>query len=111
MTEEVKKRTFTLQGYNLNSTSSIVDLEKQPEDRKIELTEDEMFRIYSGYRPRDMELEDFKIISNILKKEMKRYLKGNLVHISKVSDQLWEKYNEGLEIKKVQKGVTYVKKK
>ena len=111
MTEEVKKRTFTLPGYNLNSTSSIVDLDNKPEDRKIELTEDEMYRIYSGYRPRDMDSVDFKTISNILKKEMKRYLKGTIFHTSKLHESMWEDMTKGSKTNKIQRGNTYVKKK
>jgi hypothetical protein len=93
MKDEEKTRTFEL-----------------PDGRRLVVDLDDLDYIFKGYRPRLMALEDFKYISKILKKELKNYLKGTIIHLSKVSDEVWGKYTEGMKYKPRQKGKTYIKK-
>jgi hypothetical protein len=71
---------------------------------------DDLDEIFKGLRPRLMDVEDFKYISKILKKETKRYLRGRMVHLSKVSNTMWEEYVKDEQYKPIQRGRTYVKK-
>lgn len=79
-------------------------------DREIEVSKDDLIYIFKGMRPRLMDYEDFKFVRRILNKELKRYLKGRMVHLSKVSASSWEEYIKDAEYKPIQKGRTYVKK-
>jgi hypothetical protein len=79
------------------------------DERRIEISQEEVYEIFKGFRPRNMTLEDFKEISNTIKKDMARYLHGTLTHVSKVSDAVWSEYTKGKHIK--QRGNTYIKKK
>lgn len=83
-----------------------------PNDRRIELDFDDIEAIFKGYRPRLISFADFKIISRIIKNEVKKHTEGDLIHLSKVDRDLWERYyNKGLVNKHSQKGYTYKKKK
>jgi uncharacterized protein YozE (UPF0346 family) len=91
MEEESKSRVFEM-----------------PDGRKIEVCLEDLESIYyKGLRPRLMDSEDFRVISRILKKQLAQYLKGQLMHLSKVSDKVWEQYTEGKKVR--QKGKTYKK--
>lgn len=79
------------------------------DQRKVEVSTEDLESIFKGFRPRLMHFEDFKEVRKILKKELAQYLNGELVHLSKVSDAVWMQYTEGKKIK--QRGQTYVKKK
>ena len=93
MEERLKSRIFTFE-----------------DDRRLEVPTEDLDYIFKGMRPRLMDYEDFKEIRRILKKELAQYLKGKIVHVSKVTDEVWKQYTEGKKIK--QKGHTYhVKKK
>ncbi len=78
-------------------------------ERRVEVKEEDIEYIFKGMRPRLMPYEDFREIRKILKKELAQYLKGELVHVSKVSDDLWAEYTKGMKKKIKQKGNTYVK--
>jgi hypothetical protein len=78
--------------------------------RRLEVDAEDLEYIFKGYRPRLMDLEDFKVIRRIINKEVKKYLKGTVVHLSKVTDEVFASYTKGLKHKAKQKGVTYVKK-
>ena len=78
--------------------------------RRLEVDAEDLEYIFKGYRPRLMDLEDFKVIRRIINKEVKKYLKGTITHLSKVSDAVFASYTKGLKHKPIQKGVTYVKK-
>jgi hypothetical protein len=81
-------------------------------DKRIELDAIDIENIFKGYRPRNMSLEDFKGVSKIIKKEVRSYLKGQLVHLSKVDASLWKNYYEkGLINTHKQRGYTYVKER
>jgi hypothetical protein len=83
---------------------------EMPDGRKLEVDLEDLEAIYyKGLRPRLMDSNDFRVISRILKKELAQYLKGQIMHLSKVSDKVWEKYTEGKKIK--QRGKTYRKEK
>ena len=79
-------------------------------DREIEVSKDDLIYIFKGMRPRLMDYEDFKFVRKALNKELKRYLKGRMVHLSKVNASSWEEYIKDAEYKPIQKGRTYVKK-
>lgn len=79
-------------------------------DREIEVSKEDLIYIFKGMRPRLMDYEDFKFVRKVLNKELKRYLKGRMIHLSKVSDSSWEEYIKEAEYKPIQKGRTYVKK-
>ena len=78
--------------------------------RKLEVPVKDLEYIFKGMRPRLMDYEDFKIIRRFLKKELAQYLKGRLVHLSKVNDSTWSEYVKDMKYKPRQKGRTYVKK-
>ena len=78
-----------------------------PDGRRLEVLLEDLVDIFKGLRPRLMSYEDFKFIGKILNKENKKYLKGKLVHVSKVTDTVWKDYTGGKKIK--QKGNTYVR--
>jgi len=79
--------------------------------RTVELDADDILNIFKGYRPRLLDAKDFRIVSRIIKKEVSQYLKnGTLMHLSKVTPEVWKEYFEkGLVNKHSQKGYTYVK--
>jgi hypothetical protein len=79
------------------------------DERRITIPQEEVYEIFKGFRPRNMDIEDFKEISKLIKKDMARYLHGTLTHISKVSDEFWSEYTKGKRVK--QRGNTYIKKK
>lgn len=80
-------------------------------DRRVELDADDILNIFKGYRPRLLDAKDFRIVSRIIKQEVNHYLKtGTLMHLSKVTPEVWKEYFEkGLVNKHSQKGYTYVK--
>lgn len=78
------------------------------EKKAVEIPLDDLIMIFKGFRPRLMGLEVFKQIGILLNKESKRYQRGRIVHLSKVSNEVWENYTKGKKIK--QRGSTYVKK-
>jgi hypothetical protein len=82
------------------------------DERRVELTMQDLEDIFSGYRPRLMSHEDFRYVSGVLKKELKEYMReGKLFHLSKVSNELWKEYYEKGAIKTYrQRGHTYVKR-
>jgi hypothetical protein len=81
---------------------------KDEERKKIEVPLDDLLMIFKGFRPRSMDLEVFKQISRLLQRESKQYQAGKIVHLSKVTDEVWAEYTKGRKVK--QRGVTYVKK-
>jgi len=82
-----------------------------PNEKRIELDLVDIENIFKGYRPRNLSADDFKGVSKILKKEVAQYLKGKLVHLSKVSPEFWKQHFEkGLVNTHKQRGYTYVKK-
>jgi len=81
------------------------------DESRFEVSAEDLKAIFKGMRPRNMDYEDFRAVRNILKKELAQYLKGQIVHLSKVSDEVWEKYTKGMKHKPIQKGKTYVKKR
>ena len=97
-------RTFSLPRYDFTSKPTETKYEQ------VEVSESEMLNIFKGLRPRNMDYADFVIIRRMIQKEVARYLKGELVHVSKVSDEMWADYTKGMVNKPKQKGVTYVKK-
>lgn len=64
--EEEKKRVFEMS-----------------DGRKLDISYDDIFMIFKGYRPRLMSPEDFRFVGKILKKEVKEHKKGRMVHLSK----------------------------
>ncbi len=80
--------------------------------RKVELDALDILNIFKGYRPRLLDAKDFRIVSRIIKKEVDHYLKtGTMIHLSKVSHEVWKEYFEkGLVNHHSQRGYTYVKK-
>ena len=69
--------------------------------------------ILSGHQPLDKNnmpmypRDHFKKLSKLIKKEVKKYLKGQFKHLSKVDDDYWRYLTGGADIK--QKGSTYEK--
>jgi len=69
--------------------------------------------IFGGHNPLDKDLkpiypkDHFRKLSRLIKKEVKKYLKGSFKHISKVSDEYWRELTGGKKVK--QKGYTYEK--
>lgn len=96
---------------HLNLKTRTFDLGIDPEGlpRFLEVSEDDILAIFKGNRPRNMSYGDFKQIQRTLKKELAQYLKGEIVHLSKVSDTVWDQYTKGKKIK--QRGHTYIKEK
>ena len=92
MEKNLKTRVFTLD-----------------DDKRLEVLEEDLEYIFKGMRPRAMDYKDFKQIQKILNKELAQYLKGEIIHLSKVNDAVWSQYTQGKRIK--QKGKTYVKEK
>lgn len=80
--------------------------------RQIELDAKDIENIFKGYRPRNLDAKDFRIISKIIKKEIQHYTKsGTMIHLSKVTPEVWKAYfDKGLVGKHSQKGHTYVRK-
>ena len=82
-------------------------LEPQEENRSFEIITS---------RPEGMPYEDYKVYRKAQKKAIKKYLKGTIVHLSKlypttkVLQMLAEKEYESL-IPLLTKGVTYIKPK
>jgi hypothetical protein len=82
----------------------------KPEDRrKVEVPLDDLIMIFKGFRPRLMDLEDFKQISHLLQWEAKNHCKGTITHLSKVSNEVWKDYTKDAKHKVKQRGSTYVK--
>jgi hypothetical protein len=98
-----------LENFTKESGTHVFELSDR---RRIELDAVDIENIFKGYRPRLLDIKDFKIISRIIKKEVAHYVKsGKLIHLSKVSPEVWKEYYEkGLVGKHYQKGHTYVKK-
>jgi hypothetical protein len=82
---------------------------ERPDGSRFIIDDDDLNYIFKGYRPRALALEDFKQVRRVLKKELKQYLKGRLVHVSKVNDAVWAEYTKDMKYKPKQKGNTYVK--
>lgn len=81
------------------------------EKRRLIIVElDDLVNIFKGLRPRHINSDDFKQISGLLRKELQRYKKGTVSHLSKVNDLVWKEYTKNSQHKIKQKGVTYVKK-
>jgi hypothetical protein len=100
--EEKPRETLNLK------TRDFILVNHETEERKtITVEEDDVLAIFRGLRPRNMSYDDFKAIQALLKKELAQYLKGQVVHLSKVSDSVWDRYVEGKKIK--QRGNTYKK--
>lgn len=81
-----------------------------PDEHRLAIPAEDLEYIFRGFRPRLMSIEDFKFISKILKKELKIYLEGKLVHIAKVNGEVWNEYIKGMKHKPRQRGNTYVRK-
>ena len=95
---------------NLNLKTRVFTLPTEDgKTKKIEVDAEDVDYIFRGLRPRNMDYMDYKYIRIILKDELAQYLKGEVVHLSKVSDAVWANYTKGKNIK--QKGQTYVKEK
>lgn len=77
------------------------------ENKEKKISPKEISLIYKGIRPEGVDKELFKSVSKELKKLLKEYKKGEMVHLSKMSPSLWESLGgkRGL-----QKGATYIKK-
>jgi len=80
------------------------------DESRFEVSAEDLQAIFKGFRPRNMDYEDFKAVRRILKKELARYLKGQIVHLSKVNDAVWADYTKDMKYKPKQKGHTYVRK-
>lgn len=100
---EEKKSHLNLQTRKFELT------DENDEIRIVEIETEDLEMIFKGYRPRLMSPEDFKAIGKLLRKELAQYLKGELVHLSKVSNSVWEEYTKDLKHKSKQRGHTYVK--
>lgn len=95
----LKTRTFTLK----NAETNMI--------KNLEVSEEDLSFIFRGMRPRLMDFDDFCAIRTQLKKELKQYLKGEIIHLSRVTDEVWYEYCKDMEYKPIQKGKTYVKNK
>jgi len=93
MEEEKKSGVFTL-----------------PDGRRLEVSKEDLEYIFKGMRPRLMDYDDFRFVRSELNRELKRYKKGHLIHLSKVSNVVWENYVKDEKYKPIQRGHTYVKK-
>jgi len=78
--------------------------------RNLEVPTEDLEYIFKGYRPRLMNYNTYRAIRIQLKKELAQYLKGELVHLSKVTPEVWYNYIKNMEYKPIQRGHTYVKK-
>jgi hypothetical protein len=99
-------RDFIIREINFSSES-----DKERKTRVITLTKVEIEGIFKGLRPRSIDYTAFSDIRKILGAELKDYLRGDMVHLSKVSDALWNEYTKDMKYKPLQKGKTYVKKR
>jgi len=81
------------------------------DERRIEVPIDDLDYIFKGMRPRLMPYDDYKYVRMVLKKENELYLKGQIVHLSKVYDAVWKEYvkEHGIKENIHQRGRTYVK--
>jgi Mg-chelatase subunit ChlD len=79
--------------------------------RNLEVTTEDLEYIFKGFRPRLMDYDTYKAIRVQLKKELAQYLHGELVHLSKVTPEVWYNYIKNMEHKSIQKGHTYYAKK
>ncbi len=101
----------------LNETSQTRDFivsdpaSKDGKTRVVTLTKVELEGVFKGLRPRALDYYAFADIRRILQKELARYLKGEVVHLSKVSDAVWDNYTKDMQFKPKQHGHTYVKLK
>lgn len=98
-------RDFVVKEINFSSDED----RKTRTTRVVTLTKVEIECIFRGLRPRSIDYEAFRDIRKILRAELKLYLKGELVHLSKVDDSLWKEYIKDMEHKPIQKGHTYEK--
>lgn len=78
--------------------------------RKLEVVTEDLEYIFKGFRPRLMDYDTYRAIRVKLKKELAQYLKGDIIHLSKVSPEVWANYTKDMKHKPIQKGHTYVKK-
>jgi hypothetical protein len=81
------------------------------DESRFEVSADDLQAIFKGFRPRNLDYEDFQAVRGILKKELAHYLKGQIVHLSKVNDAVWADYTKDAKRKIKQKGHTYVRAK
>jgi len=101
----------------LNETSQTRDFivrdpySKDKKKRVITLTKVELEYIFKGMRPRSLDYYAFADVRKILQKELAQYLKGSIVHLSKVSDTIWNEYTKDMKKKAKQRGHTFVKDK
>jgi len=91
----------------MNLKTRVFLLKSKNSVKNLEVAEEDLLFIFKGMRPRLMDIDDFKAVRNQLQKELKQYLKGELIHLSKVTDEVWYDYCKGY--KSIQKGKTYVK--
>lgn len=86
---------------------------EEENEKRVELQVEleDLVAIFTGLRPRNMNVVHYQQIRSLLKKELKRYKKGTLTHVSKISDEAWEKQCKEIGVKRIQKGNTYVKSK
>jgi hypothetical protein len=97
--------------HELNLKTRVFNFKEENDTiRKLEVSTGDLEYIFKGMRPRLMSPEDFRAIRIQLKKELAHYLKGELIHLSKVSDEVWANYTKDMKHKPKQKGHTYVKK-
>lgn len=75
-------------------------------EQEKKISAKEVTLIYRGIRPKGIDKELFKSISRELKKFLKEYKRGELIHLAKMSPSLWESLGGK---KGLQKGATYIK--
>jgi pantothenate kinase len=85
---EVLQKGFIVRHHNINEKISMKDV----------------VLVYKGIRPAKMDKELFKAISKELNKLLKEYKKGEMFHLSKMTNSLWENLG-GLKHK--QRGSTF----
>ena len=71
---DVLQKGFIVRHHNINEKISIKDV----------------VLVYKGIRPAKMKKELFKAISKELNKLLKEYKRGDMFHLSRMSDSLWE---------------------
>lgn len=81
---------------------------EMPDGEKVTVSQEDIINIFKGFRPRLMDVKVFRYIQKIIRTEVKRHLKGEMVHLSKVSDEVWANYTAGKR-KIKQRGFTYRK--
>jgi hypothetical protein len=83
--------------------------EEDKKTRVITIPSEDIEMIFRGMRPRSLDYYAFSDIRKILRVELKEYLKGQIVHVSKVDDLLWKEYTKDMLKKPKQRGNTYHK--